>query len=234
MDASTLTTLNIDWFIEGLDTNAVTTQSGLLDIGATREKVNQSNSPVVAWRAVRPKMIRDGQGSYYTTFSTPEAIHSILDYLEAVPPRDQTVPLFRRYTSNHNKLNARNVFDYFRQLNTRCGWGTVGRQIYFRSHNLRKYFSNRLMSRESTMSFENVEYLLNHQHWNSTQRAYYKPDVDELRQEYLENMHLLSITEDVQVRVVTTEDLEDLERMRTRMDHLERYLKDLERHTKKY
>ena len=80
------------------------------------------------------------------------------------------------------------------------------------------------------MSFENVEYLLNHQHWNSTQRAYYKPDVDELRLEYLENMHLLSITEDVQVRVVTTQDLEDLEQMKNRVDHLEKYLKDLERH----
>ena len=34
------------------------------------------------------------------------------------------------------------------------------------------------------------------------------------------------------VKEETSQDLEELERMRTRMDHLERYLLDLERHKK--
>lgn len=225
MDASTCLSLDISDFTRGLGGTAQfmdeeTSVNHQLDIGETRDNINKNGGGVVSWHVTRRKLHREDQTpTYYDTYSTPEASLRILEYLEQYPPTNWgDTPLFRA-TSRGRRLPPRALHDYFRKLNTRCGWGRTGRLIFFRSHNLRKWFSNQLAS--SGMPQRNIDYLLDHRPGGRVHNAYFKPNPDELRAAYVEHMAYLSLGEEIRVRTITTDDLAKVELLERRVRELE-------------
>jgi len=83
---------------------------------------------------------------YYTIFSTPESLEFILKYLDAQPPKeyDDDTYLFRNIRTNDYLI--RNAFnEYFEKLDRRCNFPSKqGELIFFRPHNLRRWFGNQL------------------------------------------------------------------------------------------
>jgi hypothetical protein len=73
----------------------------------------------------------------YTTFSSPESLTAIINYLIKYPPLNRESPLFR--TDRTNESTKSYAFStYFLRLNNTCGFGKPDRQSFFRSHALRK------------------------------------------------------------------------------------------------
>ena len=103
----------------------------------------------IAWDQLYPKnkvlmwhIQRIKSGTSHVTFNTPETTRNIIHYLIEHPPQKIDDPLFRGKT---DKGLRSDVFQRFlRKLNKECGWNVVGRQIYFHSDALRKFFANRL------------------------------------------------------------------------------------------
>jgi Phage integrase family len=94
---------------------------------------------VAIWRRRRERT-----GILHVTFSTPESIHFILDYLDKYPPESPDDFLFR---SQHNltKPSSDRAFQkYFQKINQAAGWKKKGYTHYFTTRTLRKYFSNTL------------------------------------------------------------------------------------------
>lgn len=219
MDASTTLSLNLQDLVNGLGEMAKLDVDKQLNIGETRGNVEENNEGIVEWTVSRLKLQREDKAiEYYKTYSTPEAVLHLLEYLEHYPPPQATSPLFRA-THKGRRLPTRALHDYFRKLNTRCGWGNVGRQIYFRSHNLRKYFANQLQG--SRMSQQDIDYLMNHKGMGRVHHTYFKPNPQELRRKYIENMDVLSLQEDIRVRTVTTDDLDMIHDLKRRVKELE-------------
>jgi integrase len=231
MDASTVSSLRMKDFIEGLGNMAVTTENGLLNIDKTREKVEGINGPIVIWNVRRQKLGLNGQD--YITFSTPEAIMAILSYLDYHFPPTHEDPLFR----NINGVKIReNLFSYyFSELNRKCNFGNLGRFIYFRSHNLRKFFANQM---DPVMGRRDTDYLMGHQREkNRVDGTYFKPNIDTLRLMYKHHMNKLSVTENVTYREVNDERLQELEEeQKTRdkkIEKLEAMVIELLKHVEK-
>lgn len=225
MDASTVLSLDVGDFVHGLGSSA-RFQSGetgvdkVLDIDQTVSDIEDNGGGLISWHVTRRKLHREDQTpQYYDTYSTPEASLRILKYLEQYPPRNWSdSPLFRA-TSRGHRLATRALFDYFRKINEKCGWGRTGRLIYFRSHNLRKWFSNQLAS--AGMPQRNIDYLLDHRPGGRVHNAYFKPNPDELRKSYMEHMAYLGVGEDILVRTITTDDLAKVELLEKRVRELE-------------
>jgi integrase len=212
MDASTVTSLRVKDFVEGLKDMAVINENGLLDIDKTREKVNRINGPIVIWNVRRQKLGLNGQD--HTTFSTPEAIMAILFYLEYHFPPSFNGPLFR--TLNGKKITKGLFSYYFRELNRKCNFGMLGRFIYFRSHNLRKFFANQM---DIPMGRPDTDYMMGHlREKNRVSGTYFKPDINTLRLKYKQNMNKLSVTEEVTYREVNDERLQELEELEKRKE----------------
>lgn len=204
MDASTVTSLRVRDFIEGLADMAITTENELLDIDKTRSKVESVNGPIIIWNVRRKKLGLKGHD--YFTFSTPEAIMAILSYLEYHPPPTPDDMLFR--TTDGNKIRENLFSYYFRELNRKCGFGKLGRYIYFRSHNLRKFFAN---SMDPVLGRRDTDYLMGHlREKNRVDGTYYKPDISSLSLLYKQHMDKISVTEEVNYREVTDERLQEL------------------------
>ena len=125
-------------------------------------------------------------GTSHVTFNSPETTQKILEYLHEHPPKTIYDSLFR---GNTGKGLRSDVFQRFlKQLNKRCGWGKIGRQIFFHSHILRKYFSNKL--EESGMPHHYIRQLMGHRKDPLT-RTYFTTPNEKLRNEYNNYMHNL-------------------------------------------
>ncbi len=227
MDASTITSLRVKDFVEGLEDLAVINEYGLLDIDKTREKVDRINGPIVIWNVRRQKLGLNGQD--YITFSTPEAIMAILFYLDSHFSPNLDDPLFR--THNGMKINDNLFSYYFSKLNRECNFGMLGRFIYFRSHNLRKFFANKM---DPEMGRRDTDYMMGHQREkNRVDGTYYKPNIDVLRLLYKQHMDKVSVTEKVTYREVNDERLQELEAGQKtkdeKIDKLEKELNELYR-----
>ncbi len=222
MDASTTRSITVQDFIDGLGDIARTSENGLLDIEETRVEFERTNGPIVTWNVRRKKLGLKGKD--YFTFSTPEAIEAILFYLEQQPPSKPTDTLFRN--RNEKKIGDILFSNYFKRINTLCGFGKRGRFIYFRSHNLRKFFGNMM---DPVLGRRDTEYLMGHQREkDSISRSYYYPDMQALRIRYREHMGKLTFLEEITQREVTNERLLEME---NQMKEYEARLSEVQRST---
>lgn len=118
-------------------------------------------------------------GTAHVTFNTPETTKNILKYLVENPPKNISDPIFRGSTGKGVRSD---VFQRFlRKLNKECGWEGVGRQIFFQSHILRKFFSNTL--EEAGMQHHYIRQLMGHRKDPLT-RTYFSIPSEKLRKEY--------------------------------------------------
>jgi integrase len=101
-------------------------------------KILKEKDIVGEWRVIRSKTKYP-----YITFNTTESNHAICEYLLEYPPKSIDEPLFRNPYSNN--VPAKTCHQFFYRVNARAGFKNIGRQTFFRSHNLRKFFVSTLL-----------------------------------------------------------------------------------------
>jgi integrase len=207
-----------------------------LDIERISQILDRINAPVATWKIRRIKT-----SGKYTTFSTPESVFAIINYLEKQPPESMNRKLFvpRRYSPKGVKMD--NIYKKavasfssldpsafsatFQRINKKCGFGKQKGHSKFRSHSLRKFFASQLM--KTSIGQLNTDWLLGHRMKNQVQAAYFLKDPQHLRLKYREVMDAVTITGKVEVRVVTDERLQELERKIEDVNKTKKILEDI-------
>lgn len=163
----------------------------------------QDKDVVGQWHVIRQKT-----GMDYITFSTPESILAILDYLKDNHNNNKSVKTMEDYlfSANGNKMKGSTFDDAFQAINDRCGFGKSGYQRFFRSHNLRKFFTNALHN--AGMDSNRIEWLLGHK-LKKTAASYFKMDVESMKKEYMKYMDAVIIQE-TKVKIIETEEYKHL------------------------
>ncbi len=221
MGASEIISLKVKDLIDGLGNDVSLNQNGLIDINNTRKMLELKKYNVITWNVTRQKT-----GHKYITFSTPEALDAILNYLESHPPSSSDDSLFRAI--GKKQMAVKSLFEYFRKLNKRCGWDLLGKQSYFRSHHLRKFWANQMEKR--ALGYRNSRLLMGHTGvtvQGLTGAAYFKPDHDHLRQLYLQSMDAVMINWKVKTEVVNDEKLEKMEEKIRKLEEEDRKKNEL-------
>ena len=183
----------IDEFLDYEDMNAVKI-SKMLD---------KKENIIGSWNVHRQK-----QGNSYYTFSSPESIKAITDYLIERQKRDgrttsKDEPLFENFGK---KIDEHSFAKNFMRINDDASFGLSGRQRFFKSHALRKYFASIL--HKNGLSPIDIDWFLGHE-ISGVNRSYIKSDPLKLKEEYLKVVQDLSI-EKVKVQMVTTEGYDQL------------------------
>ena len=207
-----------------------------LDIDRISQKLDRINAPVATWEIRRIKT-----SAKYTTFSTPESIFAILNCLKKQPPESMNRKLFvpRQYSPKGAKMD--NIYKKavasfssldpsafsatFQRINKKSGFGKQNGHSKFRSHSLRKFFASQLM--KTSMGQLNTDCLLGHRMKNQDQAAYLLKEPQLLRLKYREVMDAVTITEKVEVRVVTDKRLQELEKEIEEVKKTKKILEDI-------
>jgi integrase len=159
------------------------------------------------------------------TFSTPESLTYLFDYLKLKPPETLDTPLFRSNKFPTKSISRSGFLRYFYELNKRCGFGKVGSQSKFRSHSLRKYFTTTLY--HANINKLTIDWLLSHT-VDSVTESYFKSSIPKLKEEYIKVIPDLSI-QDTQVHDIKSPEFiqltNDNKDLRERVKKLEREFK---------
>lgn len=177
--------LKVKDFLNGLNIPQNQQDIEIIDNNVWKDLSAQNQVPM--WHVQRMK-----SGTTHVTFNTQETTRNILDYLVENPPKNIDDHLFRGSTGKGVRSD---VFQRFlRKLNKECGWEDVGRQIFFHSHILRKFFSNRL--EEGGMPHHYIRQLMGHRKDPLT-RTYFSTPSEKLRKEYHKFMYNLNFFEEI-------------------------------------
>jgi integrase len=162
-------------------------------------------------------IIRTKTGFEFHTFLTPEASNAVQDYLNwrnrtgrndpeslhiknAVYSDDDYL-FIRRYIDDayldtrddelRKYKSSKSIFVLYSELCNKANRSAKkGDYNLIRSHNMRRYFYNKL--RDDKFEFENLEYLMAHS-VSETVAGYWRIDPKSLREEYIQHMHTLKI-----------------------------------------
>lgn len=204
------------------------------------KKVQKNQNLVGTWRIRRYKT-----GMPYITFSTHESLLAICDYLleresDNKGIRDEDDWLFE---SRGKQLNKTGFMQYFARLNDKAGFGFSGRQRFFRSHALRKYFASVLYKKGLPQL--TIDWMLGHKVDKVTE-AYFKADIEALKKEYMKVVKDLSI-ETVKIKKIATEEYKllfekyqklfvdsqkkdmQIEKLTRQVEKINKYLSELEK-----
>jgi integrase len=201
MGSSEIRNLKVNDLLKALNIPIKKIEKALFDIRELIDLVDGSTIPT--WQISRVKT-----GKPYFTFSTPESLKYILRFLELYPPESVDDYLFPA-AQYGGKLGESGFAKYFKKINEKCGFPMNGSQIFFRSQSLPKYFETILM--QVNLPQLKIDWLLGHR-IDKTTEAYFKATPDGLKRDYLKLMRLLVFMEDVKIREVTDERLQELER----------------------
>ena len=136
MGTSEVLNLTIGDFLKAITKCSETAAKGPLLISQIRSEVGEDC--IATWRISRVKT-----NMPYTTFSSPESVIAILNYLEERDILKKEYPLFRSAKGEWAQTKASYVY-HFQVLNDKCKLGKQGRWNLFRTHNLRKFFATTL------------------------------------------------------------------------------------------
>lgn len=173
-----------------------------IDVIKIAKMFDNKENIIGSWNVYRQK-----QGNSYYTFSSPESIKAIIDYLIERQKRagiiSEDEPLFENFGK---KIPKYSFVKNFQRINDDAGFGLSGRQRYFKSHALRKYFASIL--HKNGLSQIDIDWLLGHE-INGVNRSYIKSDPSNLKEQYMKVVEDLSIAK-VKVQMVTTEGFDEL------------------------
>lgn len=163
---------------------------------------------------------------FHTCFSTPESLDYILAYLHHQPPKKPEEDTFLFRNPKDREMHKLTVNVYFRRLNGICQFPiSANGYIYFRPHNLRKWFGNQL--KKTDLGYLETRILMGHEIQDDTGQRYLKDDYEDLKKRYYRNMDEVTIYGKVEVHDLTDEKVKKLEE---RMNKLERENKILKAH----
>lgn len=190
-------------------------------IGDLYQINNKELGIVPAWDRRRNK-----SNMPYITFSSPESLTFLLDYLRWSPPSTSESLLFRGLKEGEFELNYSAIRSYFIYINDKLGWKDrrVGTAHYVTAKTMRTYFANMLEKAGVQEKF--IRGMMGHTQ-KGIRQFYNKLDVDLLRDEYLKAIELLTFME-VPVVVDSTDEIvrEQNERLKLQ-DREMRQLKEL-------
>ncbi len=189
------------------------------DIPQIVERLRENRNLILTWQINRHKT-----GHPYTTFSTPEANQALLDYLEERNTENKPIhkkddPLF---LSGDTKIGRSAMMKYFAYLNDVCKFGYSGKNRFFTSHKLRKFFASTLTKHRFPELY--TRWLLGH-NIDKTVDAYFKPDLKSLKIEYTHMITYLSI-ESVKIRRIESEEVKNIV---NELNEKDKRLKDMEK-----
>jgi integrase len=115
----------------------------------------------------------------YVTFSSPESVDAIINYLKTKPTNKMEDHLVRG--PKNKSIDHKAFFMYFNRLNCKCGFGKPDREAFFRSHALRKYFATTISEEIPKLK---VDRMLGHC-VDSQTNSYFKTNLPELKETWL-------------------------------------------------
>ena len=145
-------------------------------------------------------------GIPYITFCSDEATRYLVDYLLELSRR-------KMITRDDHLFGVGTgaVIKTFQRLNKRFDLGMLETRGRFHAHALRKFFATTLTNHDC--DFLSVEFMLGHR-LDRIREAYYKADPERLKMKYRLYMEYLTFTQEIEVRDVTSTELEELEELR--------------------
>jgi integrase len=172
----------------------------------------------------------------YHTFIPPEAIRTILTYLnERIHSENEKIkikglegPLFVKI--NGESMTMKTVTNVFIKLGQRAGFKhEFGAYRSWRSHGLRKYFISTIIN--SLGDHILADYLAGHK-IDEMKRRYWFADPEDLKKKYLKALPFLSL-EDVEVHSIQSPEFvkveSELNDTKKRLKRLEKYFEERER-----
>ena len=216
MGASEVLSLTYSDFLKSIETYL----NGSTDIGVIPDILGRNDTLIIGtWYVTRKKTSMD-----YVTFSSPESIEYIIEYLLSSPVKNKNNNLFRTARHQQTPLTYNAFKNYFARLNEVCNFGRYGRQNFFRSHSLRKLFASTLFKHK--ISKLNVDWFLGHR-IDPISESYFKTDIESLKQEYSTVVQYLTIA-DVEVQVLQSEDKKKLHSMEKEMEEMKEQVRLLQ------
>jgi integrase len=187
-------------YLDALNDYLTVDEDEIFNISKIAKKIKNIDNPIGTWRIQQIKTSK-----HIITFSTPESINSIADYLLIREKDNKSItnlnePLF--VADNTNNRISENGYSYiFQRINQRAGFGKAyNGKHFFTSHKLRKYFASVLY--KNKLSQTKIDWMLGHSIKKVTE-AYFLADIPTLKNQYMELMDELSI-ENVETTVLTT------------------------------
>ena len=189
-------------FLDGLDLSDFNS----FDIEKLRAEIENRRNPIVTWKIKRIKT-----GMPHITFSSHESIYAILDYLENRKHqiKNKNDWLFDTFGK---QIKGKTLIDNFIEINDRAKLGKLGRQRFFKAHALRRFFASTLESRKVPQLY--TDWMIGHT-VKAVTGAYFKPNVNALKNEYLRVLPYLCIS-DVEVKTLESIEFQELKEQHQR------------------
>ncbi len=206
-----LKALTLGNFVDSISEYIQIEVSDLADIDNVIKKLPKVIGPLTwtIWNQKNKKI--------YTTFSTPESLKYILEFLHHKPPKDPESDTILFGNQRGNIITQPSIHGYFARINELCKFpDTNQKYIYFRPHNLRKWFGNQLKKTE--LGYIETRILMGHKVQDDTGRRYLKPDYPDLKKKYYRNMDNVTLFGKVEVHDLTDERVEKLEDRLNRLE----------------
>ena len=144
----------------------------------------------------------------YITFSSPESVKHINEYIEDRYSQNYPFTSIDDYLfeTKGKHMQRKTISTYFRRLNDTAGMGYYKRQRFLRAHALRNFFASTLKNN----GFDSLdsEWLIGH-NIKSITDAYIKPNIHYLKMRYMDILPYLSI-EEVKTRTVESDEYREL------------------------
>lgn len=163
-----------------------------------KKSLSDNQHVIPTWEIQRVKT-----EEYYYTFSSPESVNAILDYLEDRESKNQPItgdhePLFMGQIPG-TVLSESGLATVFQKINQNAGFKKIGNKGYFTSHELRRFFTDQAY--KSHISEREVKWLRG-QKTKDTFNRYTKPDPEILKLEYIEKALPCLSMERVKIREI--------------------------------
>lgn len=183
------------------------------------EKIPEDTVIIPCWKLMRIKT-----EAPLITFSTPESVTAILEYIKIDPPLTLESPLFRSNKVKDKEISDGGLIKYFHKLNELCGFGKSHLQGKFISHSVgRKWFATTL--NDVGIPQLTIDFFLAHSLGPVTS-AYIKPNIKTLKEHYIKCIPALSMRE-TEVHDITTEDKQRMIDQGKQIDNLTREIQML-------
>lgn len=179
------------------------------------EQLKYKKQVVPTWKIIAQK-----NGINYITFSTPESVNFIVQYLyERLMKQDLHLddPLF--------EISIQGITKMFELLNDKLGYGWKGTRRRFHAHSLRKFFGTTLSNDD--VDFLSCEFMLGHT-LSSVQSSYYFGNPEKLKNKYIRHMDKLTFVSTVNIIDVTSKEKRELTVLRENNKHYEEKIRNLE------
>lgn len=155
------------------------------------------------------KLKRRKTNQYYYTFCSPEAVDSIIYYLES--RTDRLTP-----DSQLFKFNKHYYIKKFIELNNLLGGHRKGAYGIMRGHNLRKFHASNLARGENALTLEEIDSLQGRSK-DKTHNSYFLDDPKELKKKYIGNIDKVLINYDVNSLTIESPEVLEIKRENERL-----------------